>query len=69
MKMRMENKSSEELKQIIKNEGFFGSSSVEKAIAMKILKERGECQELLIQYNMLALKFRIYSPQAGAKKQ
>ncbi|UYA59693.1 hypothetical protein NAL19_1500 [Pectobacterium sp. F1-1] len=42
-KMRLESKSSEDLKSIIKSEGFFGSaSSTEKSIAMKILRERGD---------------------------
>lgn len=42
-KMRLESKSSEDLKRIIKSEGFFGSaSSTEKSIAMKILRERGD---------------------------
>ncbi|BBJ63359.1 transposase [Enterobacter cloacae] len=43
IKLRLESKSSEDLKRIIKSEGFFGSASnSEKSIAMKILKERGE---------------------------
>lgn len=42
-KMRLESKNSDELKRLIKSEGFFGSaSSTEKSIAMKILRERGD---------------------------
>lgn len=42
-KMRLESKNSDELKRLIKSEGFFGSaSSTEKSIAVKILRERGE---------------------------
>lgn len=42
-KMRLESKGSEELKRLIKSEGFFGSaSSTEKSMAMKILRERGD---------------------------
>lgn len=42
-KMRLESKNSDDLKRMIKSEGFFGSpSSIEKSIAVKILKERGD---------------------------
>ena len=41
--MRLESKSSEELKRLIKSDGFFGSASnTEKSMAMKILRERGD---------------------------
>lgn len=42
LQYRLEEKSSEELKEIIKSEGFFGSSREEKSIAMKILRSRGD---------------------------
>ncbi|WP_308073754.1 hypothetical protein [Neisseria polysaccharea] len=35
-------KSSEKLRRVVKSEGFFGNSAQEKAIARKVLKERGE---------------------------
>ncbi|MFW0973822.1 transposase [Leclercia pneumoniae] len=42
-KMRLESKNSDDLKRLIKSEGFFGSpSSIEKSVAVKILKERGD---------------------------
>ncbi|EAI3906151.1 transposase [Campylobacter lari] len=41
-KIRLENKSSNELKNIINSEGFFSAGRTEKAMAVKILKERGE---------------------------
>lgn len=42
-KMRLESKSSEDLKSLIKSEGFFGSASnTEKSMAMKILRDRGD---------------------------
>lgn len=42
LKMRLEEKSDNELKEIIRSEGgFFGASGKEKAIAVKILRERG----------------------------
>ncbi len=34
--------SSEKLRRVVKSEGFFGNSAQEKAIARKVLKERGE---------------------------
>ena len=41
-KMRLESKSCEEIKRLIKSDGFFGSASnTEKSMAMKILRERG----------------------------
>ncbi|EKO3583891.1 transposase [Vibrio metschnikovii] len=42
-KMRLESKSSDQLKYLIKNDSFFsGSSDTERSIAMKILRERGD---------------------------
>lgn len=42
LKMRLEEKSDDELKKMIKSEGgFFGVSQKEKAVAYKILRERG----------------------------
>jgi hypothetical protein len=42
-KMRLESKSNEDLKRLIKSDGFFGSASnTEKSMAMKILRERGD---------------------------
>lgn len=41
-KMRLESKSSDDLKCLIKSEGFFGAASdTEKSMAVKILRERG----------------------------
>ena len=42
IKMRLESKSSSELKDIVKGEGFFSASRTEKSIAMKILRDRGD---------------------------
>ncbi|EGR5487305.1 transposase [Vibrio cholerae] len=41
-KMRLESKSSDELKRIIKNDGFLSYSDTERNIAVKILRERGD---------------------------
>lgn len=42
-KMRLESKSSNDLKRLVKSDGFFGSASnTEKSMAMKILRERGD---------------------------
>jgi hypothetical protein len=42
-KMRLESKSSGDLKRLIKSEGFFGAASdTEKSMAVKILRERGD---------------------------
>ena len=42
-KMRLESKSSDDLKRLVKSDGFFGSASnTEKSMAMKILRERGD---------------------------
>ena len=38
---RLESKSDEQLKKIIKDDSFFGSSDTEKTIARKILRNRG----------------------------
>ncbi|MEG2649201.1 MAG: transposase [Anaerovoracaceae bacterium] len=38
---RLESKSDDQLKKIIKSEGFLGSSDTEKNMARKILRERG----------------------------
>ncbi len=42
IKMRLESKSSSELEKIVKGEGFFSASRLEKSVAMKILKDRGD---------------------------
>lgn len=38
---RLESKSDEELKKIIKSEGFLGATDTEKNMAKKILRDRG----------------------------
>lgn len=38
---RLESKSDEQLKKVIKDDSFFGSSDLEKNIARKILRNRG----------------------------
>lgn len=38
---RLESKSDEQLKKIIKDDSFFGPSDTEKTIARKILRDRG----------------------------
>lgn len=42
IQMRLESKRSEDLKRLIKGDGFFCASDVEKRVAMKILRERGD---------------------------
>lgn len=42
IKMSLEEKDSETLKKMIKDDSFFGASSTKKSIAIKILKERGD---------------------------
>ncbi|MDP8078996.1 hypothetical protein [Phocoenobacter skyensis] len=42
LKEKMQSKSSSELREIIKDEGFFGSTRKEKTMAYSVLKERGE---------------------------
>lgn len=42
LKMRMQDKSSSELRSIVKSEGFFSSSEKERKMAYLVLKERGE---------------------------
>ena len=40
--MRYEDKSSSELQDIVKGTGFFSASKLEKQVALKILKDRGD---------------------------
>ena len=42
IKMRYEDKSSSELQDIVKGTGFFSASKLEKQVALKILKDRGD---------------------------
>ncbi|UOO90235.1 transposase [Vitreoscilla massiliensis] len=42
IKMRYEDKSSGELRDIVKGNGFFSASNLEKQVALKILRERGD---------------------------
>lgn len=42
IKARYQSKSSQELQEIIQGTGFFSATSMEKRVAMVILKERGD---------------------------
>ena len=42
IKMRYEDKSSSELQDIVKGTGFLSASKLEKQVALKILKDRGD---------------------------